>query len=186
MLEIDHDGLAAFREQLLRLAQRHVPSHLQGKLDASDIVQQTLLNAHAHRDQFQGKTGAELTGWLQRILANTIVDANRTYTGKRDVALERSLEAVLGQSSNNPGIVVESKQSTPSAGAIRNEEELQLIEGLRHLPEDQRSAVDMHHLQGLPVGEVARRMQRSEASVAGLLRRGLKALRSLLQPEEES
>ena len=186
MLDVERrDRLDAFREQLLRMAQCHVPARLQGKLDASDIVQQTLLNAHARCDQFEGETEAELAGWLRRILANAIIDANRTFTGKRDVDLERSLAGAVDQSSDKPAIVLVSEQSTPSAKAIRNEEERQLIEALRQLPDDQRTALDLHHLQGLSVHEVAQRMQRSDASVAGLLRRGLKTLRSILQAKEE-
>ena len=177
MIDVEQcDRLDAFREQLLRMAHRHVPAQLQGKVDASDIVQQTLLNAHARRDQFQGKTEAELVGWLRRILANAIVDANRTFTGKRDVALERSLESSVTEIASDHAIA--SDQSTPSGNAIRNEEERRLIEAIHQLPDEQRTAVDLHHLQGYAVSEVARRMQRSEASVAGLLRRGLKALRN--------
>ena len=188
MLELDQPArLDALRVQLMRLAQFHLPARLRGKLDASDIVQQTMLNAHSRRKQFQGSTEAELASWLRRILANTIIDANRSFSGKRDVALERSLQAVVSQPpSNGAAIALVSDQSTPSAGAVRNEEERQLIDALRHLPEDQRTAVDLHHLHGLPVGEVARRMQRTDTSIAGLLRRGLKALRSLLQSQEES
>ena len=180
------EQLEKFRDELLWLARFNLPRVLRGKLDASDVVQQTLLKAHRHRQQFRGEHEAELAAWLRRILGNVIVDSLRQFTGKRDVALERSLSVSLDQSSANLERLLPSQEATPSAGAIRQEEIQRLLEALRHLPEDQRAAIELHHLQSLPVSEVSRVMDRTEASVAGLLRRGLKALRSLLRPNEES
>ena len=146
MVEVEHrDRLDEFREQLMRFARSHVPERLQAKIDASDIVQQAMLNAHARRERFSGNTDAELAGCLRRILANTIVDANRTFTGKRDVTLERSLDAAVVDRSSFTGIDdVAGNQSTPSAGAIRNEEERQLVNALSALPTDQRTALELH------------------------------------------
>jgi RNA polymerase sigma-70 factor (ECF subfamily) len=53
------------------------------------------------------------------------------------------------------------------------------------LPDDQRLAVELHHLRDTPVAEIAAHLGRTEASVAGLLRRGLQKLRELLQSREE-
>ena len=64
------------------------------------MVQETLLKAHRHRDQFRGQQEAEWSGFLRRTLANTVADAVQgPHRGKRDLALERSLEAVLDHSS---------------------------------------------------------------------------------------
>src|SRR5262249_11158484 len=61
--------LEQFREYLNLLARVQVRSELRGQLDASDLVQQTLLKAHGNRDQFRGTTDAERAGWLRAILA---------------------------------------------------------------------------------------------------------------------
>ena len=72
------------------------------------------------------------------------------------------------------------EQSTPSQQVMRNEQLQRLASALAQLPDEQRMAVELKHLQGLTVAVVAERMGRSRASVVGLLFRGLKKLRELL------
>jgi RNA polymerase sigma-70 factor (ECF subfamily) len=158
---------------------------LQGKLDASDVVQQTLLSAHENMGQFRGRSEAELAGWLRQILANNLAAAARRFGGLgRDVARERSLEAGLEESSARLEAVIAADQSSPSQQVLRDELSMQLAAGLAELPDDQREAVELHHLHGLAVGDVAERMQRSRAAVVGLLFRGIKKLRNHLDEPE--
>ena len=60
---------------------------------------------------------------------------------------------------------------------IRHEQLIRLADALGQLPDDQRQAVEMRHLQGLATAEIAERMKRSVAAIGGLLQRGLRALR---------
>jgi RNA polymerase sigma-70 factor (ECF subfamily) len=173
------------REYLHLLARLHLPARLRSKLDPSDVAQQTLLNAHQHLGQFRGHTEAELAAWLRQILANTLTDAVRQFGGaKRDVTLERTLQEAVAASSARLEALLLSDTTSPSGVAMRHEEFLRLAEALPQLPDDQRTAVEMHHLQDRSVAEVAERLDRTEASVAGLLRRGLKRLRELLDTKQ--
>src|SRR5262249_55404398 len=85
---------------LLKLQTRQVEldARLQRRFDGSDVVQEALLKAHARLDQFRGRTEAELVRWLHEILAGTLVDeVRKAHAQKRDVALERSLQAAAGE-----------------------------------------------------------------------------------------
>jgi RNA polymerase sigma-70 factor (ECF subfamily) len=176
----DH-ALERHRGYLDLLARCHLNPRLRGKLDPSDVVQQTLLKAHGSLDQFRGHGDRDLAAWLRRILVNTLADALRAFGGgKRAVALEQSLEAALAESSARLAAVLGRDQSSPSVRAMRAEELSRLAAALARLPADQRTAVELHHLQDWSVAAIAEHLGRSEAAVAGLLRRGQKALRELL------
>jgi RNA polymerase sigma-70 factor (ECF subfamily) len=175
--------LEQYTEYLHLLARLQLDSRLRGQLDPSDLVQQTLLRAHEKLDQFRGRTHAELAAWLRAILASTVALAERRYhRHKADRA--RSLDASLDRSSARLASWLASDASTPGRQAVRVEQLLRLARALAELPEDQRTALELHHFQGLSVPEAGRRMGRSVASVTGLLYRGGKAIRMLLEEDE--
>jgi RNA polymerase sigma-70 factor (ECF subfamily) len=183
----DEPGVALehFRGYLRLLARLHLDPRLQGKLDPSDVVQQTLLRAHQARDQFRGRTRGEQAAWLRQILANTLANAVRDLArAKRDVALERSLEAALADSSSRLEAWLVADQSSPSQRAERNEQLLGLADALAALPDVQREVLVLRHCQGWALADIAAHLGRSRASVASLLRRGLKQLREHLHAGE--
>jgi RNA polymerase sigma-70 factor (ECF subfamily) len=179
--------LERYGDYLRLLARLQLGSRLQAKLDASDVVQQTLLHAHANREQFRGRSEAEWLAWLRAILANVLAAAARRFgTEARDLGRERSLEADLELSSSRLEGLLAAGHSTPSERAVRGEEFLRLASALAQLPPDQQRVVELHHLKGLPVAKVAELMDRSRPAVVGLLFRGLKKLRELLGEPSES
>src|SRR5206468_4920779 len=99
---------------------------------------------------------------------------------KRDAALERSLEASLADSSARLEAWLVADQSSPSQRAERNEQLLALSRALAALPDAQREVLVLRHCQGLSLAEISEHLGRSRASVASLLRRGLKELRDHL------
>ncbi|MGL4555311.1 MAG: sigma-70 family RNA polymerase sigma factor [Gemmataceae bacterium] len=171
-------ALEDYRDYLHLLARLQIEPRLRAKLDASDVVQQTLVKAHQNREQYRGHSPGEQAAWLRRILVNTLIDAARKFG--RQLDQEQSLEAQVHGSSARIEAWLAADQSSPSDAAARQEQLLTLARSLAALPDEQRSAVEMHHLRGLPVTAIAAELGRTEASVAGLLRRGLKRLRELL------
>lgn len=185
-LSTDERPLEGYRDYLRLLARLQLNPRLQVKVDASDIVQQTLLEAHRCRSQFRGQSEAERRAWLRAILANVLAATARHFSaGTRDLARERSLEAEVELSSSRLECLLTADQSSPSERTAHGEDLLRLAHALACLPPDQRQVVELHHLNGMPLVEVAALMGRTRPAVAGLLFRGLKALRTLLQEREE-
>jgi len=173
-----------FRSYLRMLAELQLGHGVGAKLDSSDIVQQTLLDAHRDRDQFRGRTEAEMAAWLRRLLACNLADAARLLgRAKRDALRERSLEAALDASSARLEAWLAAEQSSPSERAERNEAILRLVDALAHLPQANREALVLRHCQGLSLAEISARLGRTPPAVAGLLKRGLAELRTLLPDE---
>lgn len=181
--------LEDYRDYLRQLARLEVGPRLQAKLDASDVVQQAILHACENRAQFRGQTEAEWLAWLRAILANALAAAARRFGAlSRDLARERPLEEALAQSSSRLEALLAADHTSPSGRAVRHEELLRLTGALGQLPEDNRRVVELHHLKGVPIADIAREMGRTPPAVVGLLYRGLKRLRELLQhtPEGEA
>ncbi|MFN0055578.1 MAG: sigma-70 family RNA polymerase sigma factor [Planctomycetales bacterium] len=170
-----------YRSYLLVLARLQLDRRWHARIDPSDLVQQTLLDAHARWHQL-GTENAELAAWLRKALANNLADALRTMRrAKRDVTREVSLEGALDDSSAQLGQWVAKEQSSPSQQAARTEDLLRLTDALTRLPELQREAIIRHHLQGWSLRDTARELVRSDTATAGLLHRGLKRLRELMR-----
>ena len=179
--KLDNLMLERCRAYLKLLARTQLDSFLGKQLDASDLAQQTLLDAVANADQFRGRSEAELLGWLRQILANNLVDALRYHgRAKRDLARIQSLDDAIADSFLRVEALAGSC-STPSEHAALNDQLLRLPEELDALSAAQREAIVLHHLQGLKLAETAERMGKSEAAVCGLLHRGLKRLHELLE-----
>lgn len=178
-------ALERFRTYLLLLARARLDSRLQSKLDASDVVQQTLLEAHQAQAQFRGQSVGEQVAWLRQILARNLANAVRDLRrDKRDVARERSLEAALDESASRLNAWLAAEQSSPSQGAAREEQALRVAEALAEMPEMQRDAVVMRHWHGCSLAEIASRLGCTTAAVTGLLHRGLRNLRTQLHDLE--
>ena len=174
--------LELYRSYLTLLARLQINRRLQGKFDASDLIQETFLKAHGNFGQFRGRTEGELVSWLRKILATTLVSLVRHYIGRRrrDVRLERELVAGIEESSRVLEGELVAKQSSPSHEASRREQAVLLAEALGQLPADYREVLILRHLEGLPFPEVARRMNRTAGSVEKLWIRALARLRRSL------
>jgi RNA polymerase sigma-70 factor (ECF subfamily) len=174
-----------FREFLLLLARMQADARWQGKLDLSGVVQQTLLEAYQDGKKLAEATDAQKAAWLKRALANNLADELRKLTtARRDAGRERSLQVDLDQSHSRLELLLPDAHRTPSSEAVKAERGIQLAKALTTLPEAQRQVIELHHLQGHTLVQVAEALGTTKPAVAGLLHRGLKTLRRLLEPDE--
>lgn len=172
-----------YRKYLRVLAGLHLDRRLRGKLDPSDVVQQAL--AYPALADLRHREPAVLAAWLRKILARALADAVKHYErGRRDVNLERSLEADLDRSATGFAAGLAADQTSPGGRLERDEELLRLVEALAGLPEAIREVVVLEHCQGLTLRQIADRIGKSVPAVASLLRRGLAGLRTRLNVEE--
>jgi RNA polymerase sigma-70 factor, ECF subfamily len=171
--------LETYRNYLRLLARVEIGRRLQGKVDASDLVQETFLEAHRNFDRFRGADEPQFAFWLRQILAAKVANLVRHYFGTqgRDARLEEELAAEVDNSSRLLGQELAASITSPSLRAARREEAVLLADALDALPTDYREVIILRHLEGLTFPEVARRMERTQDSVEKLWLRGLARLR---------
>jgi len=169
------------RPYLRMLTQRAVDGRLQSRVGDSDLVQQTCLSALKKFEQFDGKDEAQFVAWLRKIHERNIQDTIRKHLGadKRSIDKERSPEA----DGNGQGLF-HLKTLSPSQRVMQAEEAVRLAEVMSSLPEDQREAVRLRHLEGWSLAELEKHFDRSETAVASLIKRGLENLRKQLNNGE--
>lgn len=174
-----------YRAYLRLLAEGQLGRHLRGKCDASDLVQQTMLEAHRDFPTFQGQGEPELLGWLRRILAHNLFnEARRFKAQQRDAAREVSLDqlqAGLEQSSLALGRCLAADGPSPSELATERESAVLLADVLAQLPERYQKVVLLRIFEGLSAEEVAERLETTPGAVRMLQMRALAMLRGLLQ-----
>jgi RNA polymerase sigma-70 factor (ECF subfamily) len=172
---------AQCRNYLNVVARAQVESWLRAKVDASDIVQQTLLEAYRDFHKFRGHTEAEWLGWLRQILSHNAANYVRHYRGAKRQARREVALGPAGSSSDGPHIPEACAHGeSPSQHLLRKEREWQVAEALTQLSPDHREVILLRNLERLPFEEVAERMGRSRPAVQMLWMRALQKLQEAL------
>jgi RNA polymerase sigma-70 factor (ECF subfamily) len=173
--------ISQYRSYLKFLARLQLANRYNGKVDQSDIVQQTLLKAFAMQAQFQGQTEAERIAWLRQILVRNVAHATREFhTKKRDIHREQSIEAALDASTTRLGDFLAANQSSPSQQLARKDRVRTIADAIEGLPDEQRQAIMLRYWEEKSLQEISTSLGKSTSAVAGLLHRATKKLRSSL------
>ena len=154
---------ASCRNYLAIVARAEIGRSLQAKVDASDLVQQTLLDAHRGLTNFRGQTEGEWLGWLRQILNHNAADFVRHYreTAKRNVGHEVRIGPADSRQSGAAPFEPAAPGETPSELVVRREAELQMADAIVALPDDYQEVILLRNFERLPFDEVAQRMGRS-------------------------
>ncbi|MGQ0633790.1 MAG: sigma-70 family RNA polymerase sigma factor [Planctomycetaceae bacterium] len=182
-------GDAAARERLFEVCRNYVAvaaraeiaSWLRAKVDASDLVQQTLLDAYRGLAEFRGESEIEWLAWLRRILQHNATDFVRRYhtIEKRRVGREVPIEA--GDDSQFRPLQLDDGGETPSQLVMHKELQLQVADAVAQLPEDYQQVIVLRNMQRLPFDEVALRMGRSRPATQMLWMRAIRKLQAALE-----
>ncbi|MEQ9406456.1 MAG: sigma-70 family RNA polymerase sigma factor [Fuerstiella sp.] len=178
-VEAGNELLKRYRPWLRLLARLQIDPQLDRRFDASDIVQQTMLEAVRDFPQFQGNTEAEFTAWLRQVLGHALGHELHRHRGaaKRHVGREISIDQQLAESSQRLRSCLATSDTSPSDNAERHEQELLLAEVLERLPVDYRDVIVLRNLQGLSHEQIADRMNRNVGAVRMLWVRALAMLK---------
>jgi RNA polymerase sigma-70 factor (ECF subfamily) len=143
------------RSYLMLVADQTLNGNLSRKLDASDVVQSTMLQAEKGFDTFEGNVEA-LRAWLRRITENNCHDKWRKFsqTAKRDVSASKVLQ--------------------------RKESDAQLVDAIRSLSATKQRLIELRHRQGFSYAEIAERMDMTEVAARKMWSRTIEELRNKL------
>lgn len=158
---------------------RKLPVALQGLVSVEDILQPTFVEVWKNITTFEGEDEEALFRWMTTIANNKLIDRIRS----EQAAKRGAGRAVAGGGGGTSSVVdlvglLTGGLTTPSGALSRQEAERAIVAALDHLKPEHRQAVQLRYLDGLPIAEVADRMNRSEGSVHMLLGRALKKLRN--------
>jgi RNA polymerase sigma-70 factor (ECF subfamily) len=190
LIEGARQGDSECRERLFALcrsylglaARSQVETWLRRKVDASDLVQETMLEAYRDFERFDGRTEQEWLAWLRKILAHNAADFVRRYRGTAKRAARREVPFRDPNDSASPGAPEPAApEATPSQEFLQLDTELRLTAALAELPPDYQEVVLLRNLQRLSFNEVAERMDRSRPAVQMLWMRAIRKLQSVLE-----
>jgi len=172
--------LADCQGYLLLIAGRELDPELRAKGGASDLVQETLLEACRDFDAFQGDTEEKLLAWLRKLLLHNLADFRRRYRGtdKRGAGGE---SAPAAGSSADPLRQVSADAPSPSELTVGQEQHEDLERALDRLPADYRQVVLLRYQDKLPFEEIGRLMNRTANAVEKLWLRAIERLRQELK-----
>jgi len=181
----DHGALGKLLERYRRyfhsMARDELDSRLNRRIDASDIVQESFLDAQRGFAKFEGAEEDDLIHWLRRVVLHNVIEQARHHKGAQKRSLDREITGT--RSGGHRDSTIASEESSVGSRMVRREESDILFQTMEALPVAQREAVRLHYLDGWAVRQIAEYLDRTEVGVAGLIKRGVRSLRQSLSEE---
>jgi RNA polymerase sigma-70 factor (ECF subfamily) len=176
----DADALGIFLQQnhvkLIAFIERRTGSHLRAKIEPDDLLQEVAADA-LRAVSAPDWHPVEPLNWLYTVCERKIIDAHRRYFAAQKRSAGR--EAKFSSSMALEELLVASMTS-PSSAFSRDQRQLAMLAALDTLPVDQREALRLRYLIGLPSKEIAERLKKSDGAVRVMLSRGIARLQTLL------
>ncbi|MCG8450628.1 MAG: sigma-70 family RNA polymerase sigma factor [Pirellulales bacterium] len=185
----DEAALATFLQEneqaLLAFIRSRIGTQLQKKVEPEDVLQEVSIEAVRVLPQMDLSTWDPLN-WLFQLCQRKIIDAHRRHfaSKKRDAGREMALPE--GSEAAGLADLLAASMTTPSAAFSRDQRQLRMMAVLETLPEDQREALRLRYLVGLPSKEIAAKLGKSNGATRVMISRGLNRLQEMLSEEDES
>jgi RNA polymerase sigma-70 factor (ECF subfamily) len=175
------EALDRCRPYLLHLARNALGPALQAKGGASDLVQDTFLEAHRQFTKFEGDSSSQLRAWLRCLLMHKAAQLGRRFRGTRKRQLSREIPVGIADSASCHPSQIAARAPTPSVQVMADEQLLRLSEAMNRLPTDYRDVMALRYQQGLSFEDVGERLGRSPDAARMLWARAVEKLRTELQ-----
>jgi RNA polymerase sigma-70 factor, ECF subfamily len=174
-------ALEICRGYLLRVANQGLDQDLRAKGGASDLVQETFLEAQRDFGRFEGSSEQELLAWLRQLLLHNVANFTRRYRGtdKRRVDREVELDEAESHTGGTAGLATDTP--SPSTEAIAREQAEKIQQALERLPEDYRRVILLRNQERRSFEEIGQVMERSAEAARRLWSRAIEKLQRELE-----
>ena len=173
-----------YRADLAQAVERRFPDKLRPRVEVSDVIQETLVDAVRGFDDFEYQGAGSFRGWLARIAENRLRMTFKFHAQRERRSVEREVPPAVTNASGAPGFVALADATSPSNAAAANEGRERIERALDGLSSDHAEVIRCVRLQGRSIAEAAAAMGRSENAVKKLLARALLELASKLGRSE--
>ncbi len=184
----DHQGLGALlerhRQRLRRMVALRLDQRLQGRLDASDVIQEAYLEASARVDEYLRQPTMPFFLWLRFLTGQKLLELHRHHLGTqmRDAGREVSLYRGSLPEASSAALAAQllGHDSRPSEAAIRAERKIRLQEALNTMDPLDREVLALRHFEHLNNAEAAQVLGLRESAASKRYIRALKKLKEIL------
>src|SRR5205085_8207988 len=179
--------LARFREPLRRVIDLRLDPVLARRVDASDIVQDVLLEANQRLTDYLKSPDMPFHLWLRHLAQDRIIDTHRRHrlAQRRSVDREQPIARPAWADESSVSLIAQliDTERTPTSEAIRHELQRRLADAVNQLSDDDREIILMRHHEALSNQEVAKLLDLTEAAASMRYLRALRRLRAVLVPD---
>jgi RNA polymerase sigma-70 factor (ECF subfamily) len=173
-------ALEVCRNYLLLVAEKEMDPRLKAKGGASDLVQQTFLEAQKDFERFAGTSEQELLAWLRRLLLNNVANFRRHWVDTDKRRMDREIPLASNHPSRTGASWLADGGPTPSREMMADERDAAVHAAMARLPEDYQLVLKMRYLEDRPFEEIAAAMNRSANAVRKLWARAVEKLQEEL------
>ena len=184
----DQDAVAALfarhQSRLEQMVRLRMDRRLQGRIDASDVLQETYLEAARRVAEFAREPGTSVYLWLRVLTAQKLVDLTRQHLGAKMRSVGQEISLYRGALPRASSILLAEhllgRFTSPSLAVIRAETQLRVQEALNTMDSVDREVLALRHFELLTNGEVAQVLGLSKAAASNRYVRALKRLKVIL------
>lgn len=175
--------LERYRDYLRRMVAVRLDRRLAARVDASDVVQDTLTEASRRFDDYLKERPIPFYGWLRQLAGERVIDAYRRHvtSQRRSVAMEQHDPIVPDASSDALVRRLSAEDTSPSNHLMRQERHERVNAALASLSQRDREVLVMRHLEHLSTAEIAALLEITEPAVKSRLLRALIRMRELMR-----